>query len=282
MSKQRTLGGEASYSGIGLHTGEEVSITLRPAGEGSGIRFRRIDLPENPEVPATVEYVQDTSRSTNIGIGNVRVNTVEHLLAALKACQVDNALIDITAAEPPIGDGSSNPFIAMIEEVGVVELDTQLTPVSLKHPVYYSCGDIHLVALPSDEYRISYTLHYPKTAVIKSQYYSGVVSKDRFIKDLAPCRTFALYEEISYLMDNGLIKGGSLDNAVVIMNDVVLSKEGLRFDDEMVRHKVLDLIGDLSLVGIPFNAHIIAICSGHHSNVELAKKIYSQITTEVT
>jgi UDP-3-O-[3-hydroxymyristoyl] N-acetylglucosamine deacetylase len=170
----------------------------------------------------------------------------------------------------------------MIEEVGVVELDTQLTPVSLKHPVYYSCGDIHLVALPSDEYRISYTLHYPKTAVIKSQYYSGVVSKDRFIKDLAPCRTFALYEEISYLMDNGLIKGGSLDNAVVIMNDVVLSKEGLRFDDEMVRHKVLDLIGDLSLVGIPFNAHIIAICSGHHSNVELAKKIYSQITTEVT
>lgn len=265
---------------MGLHTGSEVKMTLCPAKEGTGIVFERVDLPGCPIIPATIEYVQDTSRSTTIGIGQVRVHTVEHVLAALYAYQIDNVRISVTSAEPPVGDGSSTPFVELIETSGVQE-QNQLRPIAqLKAPVYWSKGDIHLVALPSDEYRISYTLHYPNSAAIRFQYHSTVIDQEIFKKEIAPCRTFALYDEVALLMDRGLIKGGSLENAVVIKDDVVFSKEGLRFPDEMARHKILDLVGDLSLVGFPFLAHVIAIRSGHTANTAFAKELFNSLTKE--
>jgi UDP-3-O-[3-hydroxymyristoyl] N-acetylglucosamine deacetylase len=280
LRPQQTLTKDSVYEGIGLHSGEKASMRFCPAEENTGIRFRRIDIPGSPEIPAAVEYVWDTSRSTNIGIGEAKVLTVEHVLAAFRACNVDNVIVELTGPEPPIADGSSRPYIEMILESGIQEQKAMVEAISLQNPVYYSKGDIHLVAVPSDEYRISYTLHYPQAPLIKSQYFSFVVNQENFINEVAPCRTFSLYKEVSYLIDKGLIKGGSLENAVIITDDAILSKEGLRFPDEMVRHKVLDLIGDLSLVGFPFKAHVMAICSGHASNVALAKEILKQINKE--
>lgn len=274
--QQRTIKKKVSFSGIGIHTGNKVTMTFCPAPEHSGIAFQRLDLPGQPKIPAALEYVLDTSRSTTIGIGSCMVHTVEHVLAALAAYQIDNLCIQVTEKEPPIGDGSSQPFVKLLEEAGVEEQKAERPIVSLKKPVYYSKGNVHLVALPSDEYRISYTLNYPNTPVIRSQYFSLPVSSTSFKEQVSCCRTFALYEEISHLMDKGLIRGGSLDNAVVIKDDAILSKEGLRYPDEMVRHKILDVIGDLSLVGFPFLAHIIAICSGHETNVAFGKKVLEE------
>lgn len=276
---QSTLKKEVSFSGVGLHTGKEVLIRFCPAPEHSGIVFQRIDLPGKPVIPAAIEYVQETSRSTTIGVGSCSVQTVEHVLAAVHAFQIDNLCIQVTAGEPPIGDGSSSIFVEMIEEAGIKEQNALATIVSLQKPVYFSQGETHLVALPSDEYRISYTLYYPKTTVIRSQYFSCQVNTDSFKSSIANCRTFALYEEITFLMEKGLIRGGSLENAVVIKDDVIFSKEGLRFPDEMVRHKVLDLIGDLALVGFHFYAHVIAIRSGHASNVALGRMLMNQISS---
>lgn len=278
---QRTLKKEISFSGVGLHTGKEVSLRFCPAPEHSGIVFQRTDLPGKPVIPAALEYVKDTSRSTTIGVGTCHVQTVEHVLAAVHAFQVDNLCIQVTEGEPPIGDGSSATFVEMIEEAGIQEQTAFTTIATLKSPVHFSHGESHLIALPSDEYRISYTLHYPKTTVIRSQYYSAPVNAEDFKKNLSTCRTFALYEEITYLMERGLIRGGSLENAVVIKDDVIFSKEGLRFPDEMVRHKVLDLIGDLSLVGFHFCAHIIAIRSGHASNVALGRLLMNEISSNI-
>ena len=270
---QRTLKKPVSYSGVGIHSGKEVTIRFCPAPEHSGIVFQRVDLPGKPTIPAAVEYVQDTSRSTMIGIGSCSVQTVEHVLAALNAYQIDNLCIQVSEGEPPIGDGSSQTFVDLIEEAGIEELSATKQVVALKHPVYFSHGQTHLVAIPASEFRISYTLHYPNTSVIRSQYFSLEITPSTFKEQIARCRTFALYEEITLLMERGLIRGGSLENAVVIKDDVVFSKEGLRFPDEMVRHKVLDLVGDLSLVGFPFLAHVIAIRSGHAGNVAFAKEL---------
>ena len=276
--KQKTLKESISFSGIGVHTGCSVTLSFLPAKEGTGLVFERVDLPGKPRIPASVEYVVDTARSTALGIGSVRINTVEHVLAALHACGIDNAVLQVSAAEMPIGYGSSLPFIKMIEEAGVVEQSAQKPIFQLTEPLYYSAGDIHIVALPSPEYRISYTLHYPGSEALKSQYTSHIITEDSFKKELASCRTFALYNEISQLMDRGLIRGGSLENAVVIKDDVIFSKDGLKFPDEMARHKVLDMVGDLALVGLPFQAHIIAIKSGHQANTAFAKIIYNALS----
>lgn len=276
---QRTLKKEVSFSGVGIHTGKEVSIRFCPAQADSGIVFQRVDLPGKPTIPAAIEYVQDTSRSTTIGVGSASVQTVEHVLAALYAYQIDNLCIKLDEGEPPVGDGSAAPFVKLIEAAEIEEQTITKTIHPLKEPLYYSNGQTHLVALPSDEYRISYTLHYPHTAVIRSQYLSLVVDETIFKHEISSCRTFALYEEITALMERGLIRGGSLENAVVIKDDVVFSKEGLRFPDEMVRHKILDLIGDLSLVGFPFQAHVIAVRSGHRANVELGKEFMKHFSS---
>ena len=280
--KQKTIAKPVSFSGVGIHTGQEVSLRFCPAEAGEGVFFRRVDLPAAPILPATFEYVFDTSRSTNLAIGEMKIYTVEHVLAALKAYDIDNVCIELNGIEPPAGNGSSDVFVELIEQAGIVELSSEISIVSLKAPVYHSEGDIHLVALPSNEYRISYTLHYPKAEALGTQFFSCLITQENFKKELSPCRTFALYEELSYLMDRGLIKGGSLDNAVVIQDKAIISKGGLFFPDEMVRHKILDLIGDLSLVGVHFNAHIIAIRSGHSSNFALAKKLFQHISMEST
>lgn len=251
-----------------------------PAKEGSGILFKRVDLPGQPTIPATIEYVCDTARSTTIGIGDVRIHTVEHVLAAIYAYQIDNLIIEVTSIEPPVGNGSSDVFVEMIERAGIVQQSAEKQVVELQRPIHFSEGDIHLVALPADEYRISYTLSYPNSSALKSQFHTTTVSPISFKDEIAPCRTFSLWEEISMLIDRNLIRGGSLDNAVVIKGNAILSKNGLFFPNEMCRHKILDMIGDLSLVGIDFRAHIIAIRSGHPSNFALAKKLFHYITME--
>lgn len=280
VRKQRTLKAAVSYSGIGIHTGKEVGLRFCPAKEGTGIVFKRIDLPGQPIIPATLEYVQDTSRSTTIGIKDIRIHTVEHVLAAVKAYHINNLCIEISNIEPPVGNGSSDVFVDLIEKGGIQEQEGTAPVIKLQQPVYFSEGDIHLVALPDDGFRVSYTLNYPGSSLLKAQFHSFFLTSDNFKKEIAPCRTFSLYKEITALMDRGLIKGGSLDNAVVIKDDVILSKGGLFFPDEMVRHKILDLIGDLSLIGFDFHTHIIAIRSGHSSNFALAKKILNHITME--
>lgn len=278
--KQRTLCTEAVYTGIGIHTGEQVSLRFVPSKENSGIVFRRVDLPGQPIIPATVEYVQDTARSTTIGINDIRIHTVEHVLAAINAFQIDNLIIELSNIEPPIGNGSSDVFVKLIEQAGILEQTALLRIAKLKEPVYWTDQEIQVIGLPYDGYRISYTLNYPNVKLLKAQFHTTLINSETFKKEIAPCRTFSLYEEVSYLMDRGLIKGGSLDNAVVIKDDVVLSKGGLFFPDEMARHKVLDMVGDLSLVGIPFHAHIISIRSGHASNYAFAKKLYHNLIRE--
>lgn len=280
LRNQTTLKQEVSFSGIGIHTGHEVSLKFCPAQAGTGIVFQRVDLPSKPLIPATVEYVQDTARATTIGIGTTKVHTVEHVLAALHAARVDNILIQLDAPEPPVADGSSQAFLKMIESAGILDQPETKPILRLKEPVYLSHNQIHMVALPADEFKISYTLHYPQIKSIGSQYHSLVVNHENFKNEVANCRTFALYQELKMLMDAGLIRGGSLDNAVVVHDDAVFSKEGMRFSNEMVRHKILDVIGDLALVGFSFHAHIISICSGHTTNVALAKKLLNKLTME--
>ncbi len=280
VRKQRTLKNSTSFSGIGIHTGKEVGLRFCPAKEGTGIVFKRIDLPSQPVIPATVEYVQDTSRSTTIGINDVRIHTVEHVLSAIKAYKIDNLCIEISSIEPPVGNGSSDVFVEMIEKVGVREQEHSVHIVKIQQPVYWSEGDIHLIALPYNGYRISYTLSYPGCSFLRGQFHSVLINEENFKKEIAPCRTFSLYKEISFLIDKGLIKGGSLDNAVVIKDDVILSKGGLFFPDEMARHKILDLIGDLALIGFDFHAHVIALRSGHASNFAFAQRLLNHITME--
>ena len=253
-----------------------------PAPPHTGILFQRTDCPGNPKIPAAIEYVKETDRSTTIGVGDCCIQTVEHVLAPLHANQIDNLIIEISDMEPPVGDGSSMPFLAMIREAGIEEQDAEVSILSLTEPLHFSSGRTHVIALPCDTFKISYTLHYPNVPIIKCQYLSLDIDAKSFEKELAPCRTFALYEEITFLMERGLIRGGSLENAVVIKDDVVISKEGLRFPDEMVRHKMLDIVGDLMLVGFPFKAHVIAICSGHHTNIQLGKLLMESICEKVS
>ncbi|MBS0654661.1 MAG: UDP-3-O-acyl-N-acetylglucosamine deacetylase, partial [Verrucomicrobia bacterium] len=203
-------------------------------------------------------------------------------LAAVRAYEIDNLCIEISAGEPPAGNGSSDVFVEMIEQAGVVEQDAHVSIRKITQPLFLTEGDIHIVGLPSDEYRISCTLHYPQARMVGSQYYSTVLTSENFKRELAPCRTFSLYEEVSHLIDRGLIKGASLENGVVVMDDAIVSKGGLYFPNEMVRHKMLDLIGDLSLIGINFTGHIIAIKPGHSTNFRFAQKLYHHLSLENT
>ncbi len=277
--KQRTLHRSISATGIGLFSGEKTTIRLCPANDNTGIIFQRTDLAHRPCLQARSEFVQGTPRCTVIGNPKDFVQTVEHLLAALRAYNIDNVLIEISGCEVPIFDGSSHHFVAMIEEAGICELGAEKEIYRLKSPIFWSKGEIHLIALPSDEYRISYTLHYPHSATIGTQFYTFVLTQEAFKSEIASCRTFSIYEEIAPMIEKGLIKGGSLDNAVIIKGDSVVNPGGLRYPDEMVRHKVLDLIGDLSLVP-PFLAHVVAVRSGHASNNAFAKELFNHIKME--
>lgn len=277
---QKTLKQSVSISGTGLFSGEKSTLTLHPAPVDTGILFQRIDLSDRPVIPATLDYVVSTPRCTVLGQKNCSIYTVEHLLASLKACEIDNAWIEISGPEVPILDGSSIQFVNLLETSGM-ELQEKEKPVyQLSKPLFWSQGDTHLIALPSEEYRISYTLHYPHSKILHSQYFSKDINSEVFKNEIAACRTFCLYEEIAPMIERGVIKGGTLENGVIIKEDSVMNPEGLRFSDEPVRHKVLDLIGDLSLIPVSFCAHIIAIRSGHASNVAFGKDLYNHIKME--
>lgn len=270
---QNTIKKETSISGIGLFTGEKVKITLHPAKEDHGIVFKRLDLVDKPLLRAKLEFVKETNKRTFVGFGKKSVQTVEHILSTLAAFNIDNILIEIDGSEIPITDGSSKVFADLIQKVGV-EKQTKLAKIyTLKEPVTLIENTTHLIALPADEYRISFALHHANSEFLKAQYFSYVVEKNTYLKEIAPSRTYSIYEEIKPLLDKNLIKGGNLDNAVVIKDNKVVNSEGVRFSNEMVRHKILDLMGDLSLIGKRFLAHIIAIRSGHLTNIKFAKKL---------
>lgn len=270
-----TLQKEVTARGKGLFTGLDSEITLCPAEEGTGIVFQRVDLEGAPSFKLSLSLVQGTPRCTIIGNDVFSVQTIEHLMAALAAYKIDNVIIKLSGPEVPIFDGSSLIFTEMLDLAGIQVQSEEKKVYHLQNPVFCSKNGALLVALPSEELRISYTLQYPNDSCIGTQFYSTAVQKDLFKEALAPCRTFSVYEEVSALIEKGLLKGGSLENAIVIKNNQVMNPGGLRFPDEMVRHKILDMIGDLYLMGISFAAHIVAIRSGHCMNNVLANELFN-------
>jgi UDP-3-O-[3-hydroxymyristoyl] N-acetylglucosamine deacetylase/3-hydroxyacyl-[acyl-carrier-protein] dehydratase len=269
--QQQTLAKPVSFSGIGLHSGNKVSMTLLPAPASTGIIFRRVDLESRFEVPAQVKYVADTSRSTTIAKGKVKVQTIEHVLASLAGFGITNAIIEVDANEPPIADGSSRRFCRMIDEAGIEPQKEQVDPITITDAIEYMNGETVMSALPYDGFKISCTSS--DKAGRFTQFFSIDLTVDSWEKEIAHARTFCFYEEIEFLIKNGLIRGGSLENAIVIREDAVLTTEPMRYREEFVRHKILDIIGDLSLVGAPLRCHIVAIKPGHAANCELAKLI---------
>lgn len=269
---QTTLQSAAHFAGRGLFTGEKCSVRLVPSGENTGIVFQRVDLPGRPEIPARLEFVKEAPRCTRLMRGSVSIQMVEHLLSALHGMGVDNLRIEVEGPEIPAGDGSALPFVQMIEEAGLHPLSKPKRTFRVEEPTYWSEGEVHLIALPYPGFRLSFTLHYPQSSLIGSQYYSACITPENYKSELASSRTFCLYEEIAPLIERGLLKGG-LENGLVIRDDKILNVGGARFPDEMVRHKVLDLVGDLALLGVHLEGHIIAIRSGHSSNVAFAKAL---------
>ena len=266
---QQTLRQPASFSGIGLHGGNRVNMTFLPAAPNSGVRFRRMDLEGTPEVEAGIENVSATARSTALSRGNVKIQTVEHVLAAFAGRGVDNAVVELDANEPPIGDGSARPYMKMIQEAEVVAQDAPREVFRVKTPVCLERGETTLSVFPHDGFKITCTSADARGRY--TQFYEVEVTPETWERDLGHARTFCFFEEIEALIKNGLIKGGSLENAVVIRDDAVLTTEPLRYPEEFVRHKILDIIGDLSLAGAPLAAHVIAVKPGHAANCELAR-----------
>jgi len=272
---QQTLKNSASYSGIGLHSGNRVNMTILPAPANSGVRFRRVDLDGKPEIEARIENVSETNRSTTLAKGNVKVHTVEHILAALAGYGIDNAVIELDANEPPIADGSSREFCKIIQAAGIAVLPEKKEFFTPTEPIEIHLGETVMTLFPDEQFKITCTSADKKNRF--TQFYSTEVNPQTWEKELAHARTFCFYEEIEYLFKNGLIKGGSLENAVVIRDDAVLTTEPLRYPEEFVRHKMLDIVGDLSLLGRPIRGHIIAVRPGHAGNAALSRKILEQI-----
>ncbi len=273
--KQRTLAREVSISGNALHTGENVTLTLRPAAAGSGIVFRRLDLSGTPELRPRVDLITDLVRATTIQSGHAKIHTVEHVLSALAGCGIDNAVVEMNASEPPILDGSARPFVNLILQGEPVEQEADREYFELDAPVSVTRGNSSLIALPCDQFKVSCTSADDRG--IHTQHLSLTVDPDVYMTQVAAARTFTIYEDIEALLKLGKIKGGSLDCAVVIRGDKVISKEPLRFADEFVRHKILDIIGDLSLLGLPLKAHIVATRPGHAINADLTKALAAKL-----
>ena len=272
MENQRTLAKSASLTGSALHNGGKVTLTIHPAAADHGYKFRRSDLPDEPIIDALVEHVKTVERATTLVQGNAKIQTVEHILSALAGLGVDNALIEMDANEPPIGDGSAAPYVALIQEAGIVDQEALRAPFELGDPIHLETnGGSIMSVFPHQGLRISCTQVGPDGRF--TQYLSLEITPETYIKEIAPARTFVHYEDVKDLMEKGLIKGGSLENALVIRGESVLSKEPLRFTDEFVRHKILDIIGDLALAGRPLRGHIIAVRPGHGPNTELARAI---------
>jgi len=274
--QQQTIKESVSFSGIGLHSGNRVNMKLLPAPANYGIRFRRVDLDGKPEIEAKVENVVDTQRSTTIGKGNVKIHTIEHLMATFSGLGIDNIIVELDSNEPPIGDGSARIYTNLVEQAGIVSQAEPVKPLVLQNPIELQTGDSLISVFPGDKFKISCTSADKQGRF--TQFFSTEITPETWKKDIANARTFCFYEEIEYLIKNGLIKGGSLENAIVIREDAVLTTEPLRYPDEFVRHKILDIIGDLALIGRRLNAHVVAIRPSHTINCELAKKIIAQVS----
>ena len=298
---QQTLKNSVTLHGVGLHTGAKVTMTMNPANPGYGIRFQRVDLPEKPVVKADVDFVVDTSRGTTIEYNGARVSTVEHTLAALVGLGVDNVLIEINGPEVPILDGSSKQFMDAIESAGIQEQEAKRIVYSIDTNIHYydPVKNVDMLAVPSTEYQITALIDF-NSPVLGTQH-ATLKHISEFRTEIGPCRTFCFLHELEYLLDNNLIKGGDLSNAIVVVDKVVeqdelnrlakvfnkqkieVKQEGilnniqLHFTNEPSRHKLLDVVGDLALVGHSIKAHIIASRPGHASNVEFAKKIKQYI-----
>ncbi|MFN9590311.1 MAG: bifunctional UDP-3-O-[3-hydroxymyristoyl] N-acetylglucosamine deacetylase/3-hydroxyacyl-ACP dehydratase [Bacteroidota bacterium] len=295
--KQHTLSQPIHISGTGLHTGILVDMTLKPAHPGFGIQFQRVDLPNQPIIKADCDLVTDTSRGTTLQVGDAKVSTVEHILASLVGMGIDNALIELNGPEVPIMDGSSAPFIALIEASGVEEQEAAKAWYSLDENIYHYDDEkrVEMVALPSLDYQLTTLIDF-NSPVLGTQH-AGLKTIKEFKSEIAPCRTFCFLHELEMLIDNDLIKGGDINNAIVVVDKTVsdaemarlakifnrekieVKSEGylnnleLRFPNEPARHKLLDVIGDLALIGYPIKARIIANRPGHSTNIEFAKKI---------
>ncbi|TXH56562.1 MAG: bifunctional UDP-3-O-[3-hydroxymyristoyl] N-acetylglucosamine deacetylase/3-hydroxyacyl-ACP dehydratase, partial [Bacteroidia bacterium] len=300
-SKQHTLKTHFTLSGVGLHTGHAVNMTLKPANPGFGIRFQRVDLPGQPVVKADADYVVDTSRGTTLEHDGARVSTVEHLLAALVGLGIDNVLIELDGPEIPIMDGSSREFIDAIEREGVIEQEAHRVVYTLDQNIHFydPVKNVDMLAVPAAEYQITTMIDF-NSPVLGTQH-AVLKNMDDFKKEIAPCRTFCFLHELESLLDNNLIKGGDVSNAIVVVDKVVSEKElerlahvfnkqkievkqegilnniQLHYSNEPARHKLLDVVGDLALIGYPINAHIFASRPGHATNVEFAKKIKQYI-----
>ncbi|HCF95639.1 MAG TPA: UDP-3-O-[3-hydroxymyristoyl] N-acetylglucosamine deacetylase [Verrucomicrobia bacterium] len=270
---QRTVKRPAETTGIALHTGNRVTMRFLPAPPDHGIVFVRCDHPEGASIPACVDHVVGVNRGTTLRNGTASVHTVEHVLAALSAFGITNVRVELTASEPPIGDGSSAPYLELLEQAGVEDQPGTVPILVIEEPVYYEHRGTNMIILPGPKLmQVSCTIAFP-TPALPGQYLSLDVTAHSFARELARARTFCLYEELEPLMRAGLIQGGSLDNAVVIRDGAIFSREGLRYPDEFVRHKILDIVGDLALLQQPIQGHIIAIKPGHAANVELARRI---------
>ena len=299
FEKQRTVKTPISLSGIGLHTGNQCTMTFRPAPPNHGIVFVRMDLPGNPSVIADIDHVVDISRGTTLQHGEARVHTVEHVLAAFAGLQIDNMIVELDNNEPPIGDGSAKPYVDKLLEAGIENQDADKYYLEIDAPMSSSESDrgVDLVVAPSDDLRITFLIDY-RNPVLGTQYTTLQNLEQEFVEEFAPARTFCFLSEVEQLKAHGLIKGGGLDNAMVIYDSdlgqvevdriqkalnlqekAFVGKTGiindvpLRFYNEPVRHKTLDLLGDLFLIGVPFKGHVLAARSGHKANVALARKM---------
>lgn len=306
LVQQRTIQKPVSMSGIGLHTGTKCTMTFRPAPENYGIRFRRIDIGGSPEIPADVDHVVDVARGTTLGIGEAKVHTTEHVLAAVMGLQIDNLIVDLDGIEPPIGDGSAKPYVELLQKADFEVQDAPKDYLVIDQPIEYKNEEkgVHIVALPTDDFRITVMVDYNNPA-LGSQHTGLFDLEKEFVPEFSMCRTFCFLHEVEHLRDAGLIKGGTLDNAIVIADkdlpddelkriaeklgikqSVFLGGHGqpvngkeLYFKNEPARHKLLDMLGDLALIGVPLKGHILAARPGHASNVEFAKvvrKLYQQ------
>jgi UDP-3-O-[3-hydroxymyristoyl] N-acetylglucosamine deacetylase len=272
MPYQQTIKQKATFSGVGLHSGRQITLTVRPAIAGTGIVFHRVDLPQPVTIEARSEHVVNTRLSTTIGRDGAVVATIEHLMAALYTTGIDNAHIDIDGAEVPIMDGSAQPFIDGISVAGVAVQSRPRTYLVVKRPVMVTDGDKRISLVPSRSFRISFDMHFSHPAV-SSQFRSMRFDQNTFAAHYAPARTFGFLAEVEMLKANGLALGGSLDNAIVIGDQGVLNPEGLRFDDEFVRHKILDSVGDLYLAGYRIRGHVKSLKAGHDLNHKLVSAL---------
>ena len=276
--KQRSILREVTAKGKALHSGEEVSLTIKPAPVDHGVVFRRVDLYGKPEVKASIGSVSEVIRSTTVSDGYTKIEMTEHLLSVLNGMRVDNVLVEVDGTELPVFDGSAKPYLNMILEAEPVTQDKEREYYVLKDPISVSNGNRSLVALPYDGFKITCTSTDQKA--VHTQHLSIDIDPDSYATQIAAARTFTIYEEIEPLLKMGKIKGGSLDCAVVIKGDKILSKEPLRFPDEMVRHKILDIIGDIFLLGKPIKAHIVALIPGHALNAKLTQALYEKMMAE--